>query len=243
MQAQADFAGTEEATRRSLLEERAQPEIRVRPPPNPHVQYPAEKVKEFIFSREGFKAIATPLFQIGLFYLSPGVGARLTGNLTSLPGLLNNFRAVASYSTQYWYGFFTPEMSVFGLTMWGVKAYASVKLFNSLCVGPVARNYAAWRIARMQTFYDNLMIPEQFHNDAVLKENICGITLFPIRYPVKDRYGRYWEQGAISAWLIHSKTCPLTRQPLEEIDLVFDEELYQKISRKLEALQNAQNQV
>lgn len=49
---------------------------------------------------------------------------------------------------------------------------------------------------------------------------ICPITLNPMVHPLMTRTGRNFERQAIVTWLEQSRTCPLTREPLQPRDLV-----------------------
>ena len=54
---------------------------------------------------------------------------------------------------------------------------------------------------------------------------ICPITLELFRDPVRAKDGHVYERQAITRWILHHGTSPLTRQPLEISDLQSDDEL------------------
>lgn len=209
----------------------------------PQVERPAVRVVDFLKSREGLQTIVKPAAKIGGIFLSPGIYAYTFGIIVPGGGWVNHLRAITTYSTQFWLGFSIPEKSFLGFTFWSARMAWSVVLFNKLCINEPAQTYAAWKLARIQIFYDNLMIPERFHEDPFLQRHVCPITSFPIRFPTKDIYGHYWEDAAIRAWLQNKNTSPLTRQPLTLEDLTFDEELYRQIGDRISELKNGNNQV
>lgn len=59
---------------------------------------------------------------------------------------------------------------------------------------------------------------------------ICPITLEVMSRPLKSKSGHNFERSAIRAWLRKGyKTCPLTRLPMHEEDLVPNQELENSI--------------
>jgi hypothetical protein len=78
------------------------------------------------------------------------------------------------------------------------------------------------------------MIPEEIQEDPVLAENICPITLQPMRHPLKDpTTGSVYEARAIRSWVEQHKISPLSRQPLSVEDLQPVEDLESVINERL----------
>jgi hypothetical protein len=77
-------------------------------------------------------------------------------------------------------------------------------------------------------------IPENLHEDPVFAENICPITLAPIRYPLRDpTTGTVYEGAAITQWVRLHGTSPLSRRPLNERDLEVMPEMEARIIERL----------
>lgn len=216
------------------------PLITVPGPLNPHIDscIYAVSVKDFAMSREGFNAIVKPLITAGVIFILPGIGMVISGRVPLSPTLSGTIKTVVKTSASFFYSCFVPKSWTVGNIFSCATTYIVVqKLFKQLVIPSYCENYAAWKIARIETIFSNLLIPEKYQDDAILNKNVCNITMSPIRYPVKDKYGRYWEQPAICAWLVSHNTCPLTRKPLQVSDLTFDETLYQEITNRLEGLE------
>ena len=73
-------------------------------------------------------------------------------------------------------------------------------------------------------------------NDNFLKENICPISLLPIRHPVQDHEGNIYELREIVRWLCSKQTSPVSRSPLKIQQLKFMPGLQRKIDDRLEDL-------
>lgn len=81
-------------------------------------------------------------------------------------------------------------------------------------------------------------IPEAFHEDPILSQYICPITLCPIRYPLRDPViGHIYEAHAILAWVTNNHTSPLTRNRLEPGDLQQVPGLQARIAARLRNLE------
>lgn len=55
---------------------------------------------------------------------------------------------------------------------------------------------------------------------VVPSEFVCPITMEVMIHPMASRYGHNYERSAIVEWILSSRECPLTRQPLTLRDLV-----------------------
>lgn len=92
---------------------------------------------------------------------------------------------------------------------------------------------------RARIVEDMAVIPREFDNDPVLKANICGITLAPIRRVVIDpttTTGTRYERSAIEEWIGRKPESPTTRLPLTLADLRTDDELQRQIDGRLREL-------
>jgi hypothetical protein len=59
-------------------------------------------------------------------------------------------------------------------------------------------------------------IPKKWHQDPILSQFQCLILHEPIRYPVKDLFGKgLYEKAALIQWLAKNPTSPLTRAPTQ----------------------------
>jgi hypothetical protein len=61
----------------------------------------------------------------------------------------------------------------------------------------------------------NDLIPEYLEEDPIFQELICPITMYPIRYPLRDpTSGTIYEAVALITWVTTRETSPLTRAHL-----------------------------
>lgn len=128
-----------------------------------------------------------------------------------------------------------------GIVVTIVVAYASKKLFEKLNETTGPKGFRAWKIAKLDIFIQNKeeTIPEVYENDAILHQNICPISMNPIRVPCRSIYNHIFEEAAIKAWLAtqiannQPTTCPLTRQPLNFQNLQIDGPLSDTIELRL----------
>jgi hypothetical protein len=87
--------------------------------------------------------------------------------------------------------------------------------------------------------HDEDIIPEAFHEDPIFAENICPITLCPIRHPLRDpTTGTIYEARALIAWVIQHQNSPTSRRPLREGDLQPVPELEARIVERLQFYNN-----
>lgn len=77
-------------------------------------------------------------------------------------------------------------------------------------------------------------VPVQLHQDIVLSQRTCPITLTPIRFPVGDPNGStIYERASIEKWIEEHGTSPVTRAPLDRSALVPQPVLQQVINNRL----------
>jgi hypothetical protein len=193
----------------------------------------------FILSGAAFKNKAVCLGIVAgvVILISPGLHALKNGKIVA-NGVWDATKKVLNYSFKNSFPLFSAaaRKESGGLALSAFKTVGSFTLYNTLMVKPYCSSYSEWRISRMQELSRNNQIPEIYHEDEVLRENICAITLSPIRFPVRDQYGHIWEQAVIIAWLEDHDTSPLNRRPLHISDLVFQEDLFNRIGERLQQL-------
>jgi hypothetical protein len=117
------------------------------------------------------------------------------------------------------------------------------QLYGELCVGPDFDNYESWYISRIATIVGKLQIPSQYHDDPILKKNVCLLCRFPIRTPLRDPHGNIFEAALILAYVgrSHKKLpfYPGIKSPgniISKSVLKIDDELHTQISSRLKEL-------
>lgn len=81
------------------------------------------------------------------------------------------------------------------------------------------------------------MIPEAYHEDPVLRELICPISLCPIRSPLRDpTSGTIYEAPLLIGWVLRAGTSPLTRERLSIDQLQPCPEELARINARIEEL-------
>lgn len=105
--------------------------------------------------------------------------------------------------------------------------------------------YTAWCIDSIGWMLNNPLIPKEYSEDPILRQNCCKITHQPIRQPVYeekiDKDGKveriYYERFAIAAWLKYADYSPFTLKKLKFEDLKRDELLESQIIYVLKNLE------
>ena len=202
-------------------------------------------VMSYAMCGEFAKNIAFPVGIATIIFITPGSLQMIFNKAVTRPsGFFNIAKTIALSSITFYKSLSYPNSAILPIQIiaGGMTCYGSVKLFNAMIIGPQCKNYASWRIGRMQAIMDNLTIPECYHDDEELSKYICPITCCPIRFPVstKEDLKIIYEQGAIISLIQSSQNgiakCPITRKKItmDNVDLRLD--VYDIITARLKNL-------